>query len=150
MERTNDVAAPDSPVAMARIVATLLARDGRVDWREMDFIDRSGALRLMGVKRREFVAILAEALRQRGSCRSDGGAAVGALLDSIRARRLQLVVAALLVYIAEIDRAVGAAESSLVRRAFAQWGVTPADLQQGMGVPLDRCRAALYGLREAA
>lgn len=51
MERRNDVVAPDSPVAMARIVATLLARDGRVVWREMDFIDRSVALRLMGVKR---------------------------------------------------------------------------------------------------
>lgn len=51
MERRTDAVAPAGPVAVARIVATLLARDGRVVWREMDFIGRSAALRRMRVNR---------------------------------------------------------------------------------------------------
>jgi len=150
MKRRSELIVPDSPEAMARVVATLLACDGRLDWRELDFLDRSGAFRLIGLTRNEFLEILAGALKERADQRAAGLPAIEPMLSAIRARRLQLVLAALLVYIAEIDRDVGPEESKLVRSAFEHWDISPADLQQQMSVPLVRSEAALYGLRETA
>lgn len=150
MKREDHVIAPDSPAAAARVVATLLVRDGRVDWREVDFLDRSGAFELMGLGRLEFLEILAGALGERAGSRAAGLPAVEPMLGAIRSRRLQLLVAALLVYVAEIDREVGPEESRLVRAAFDRWGISPGDLQQELNVPLVRSHAALHGAREAA
>lgn len=55
MKRRGELIVPDSPEAMARVVATLLACDGRPDWRELDFLDRSGAFKLIGLTRTEFL-----------------------------------------------------------------------------------------------
>lgn len=150
MKRENGILVSDSPAAAAaRVVAMLLARDARVDSREMDFLDRSGAFGLLGLGRNEFLAILAEELGERADRRAEGLPAIEPMLCAIRARHLQLLVAALLVYIAEIDRDVGPEESSLVRTVFDRWGISPADLQQQMNVPLARSQAALHGTRDA-
>lgn len=150
MKKDHNVVAADSPAAAARVVATLLARDGRVDWREVDFLDRSGAFGLMGLPRTEFLVILAGALGERAGRRAAGLAAVEPMLAAIGSRRLQLLVSALLVYVAEIDREVGPEERSLVRAAFDHWSISPADLQREMSVPMARSLAALHGLRDAA
>jgi len=149
-EDKDCIVAPDSPAAAARIVAALLARDGRIDWREVDFLDRGGAFTLLGLRRREFLDILAGALGERLGRRAAGAGAVEPMLGAIRSRRLQLLVAALLVYVAEIDREVGPEETSLVRSAFERWSISPADLQREMSVPVARSLAALQGLSEAA
>jgi hypothetical protein len=150
MNTKYDLTATDSPAAAARIVATLLARDGRLDWREMEFLTRSDAFGLMGVSRQEFLAILARVLGERGARSVTRRRPVEPLLAAIRDRRLQFLVAALLVYVAEIDREVRPEESSLVRAAFDQWGITPADLAREMNVPLARSHDALGAGRQAA
>lgn len=150
MKRQDGMIAPDSPAAAARVVATLLARDGRVDWREVDFLDRSGAFPLLGLRRAEFLQILAGALGERAGRRAAGQPSVEPMLVAIRSRRLQLLVAGLLVYIAEIDREVGPEESGLVRAAFNHWGISPEDLQREMSVSLARSLAALHGLPRSA
>jgi hypothetical protein len=149
MKRKAEIVAPDSPAAAARVVAALLVRDGRVDWRELEFLTRSGAFALLGLSRNEFLVILTRALGESAGRSAPGLRAVEPLLVAITDRRLQLLVAALLVYVAEIDREVGPEESSLVRAAFQQWDISAADLRDQMSVPLARSLGALHGLRRA-
>lgn len=150
MKRKNELTVIDTPEAAARVVATLLARDGRLDWREMEFLDASGAFALLGVSRQEFLAILARVLGERAAPGSRRRRMPEPTLGAIRDRRLQLLLAALLVYVAEIDREVPPEESSLVRAAFDQWRITPADLAREMSVPLARSLDALGEGRRAA
>jgi hypothetical protein len=150
MKRNNEHTGTDTPAAAARVVATLLARDGRLDWREMEFLTASDAFALMGVSRQEFLAILARVLGERAARGSTRRRMAEPMLATIRDRRLQLLLAALLVYVAEIDREVPPEESSLVRAAFDQWRITPADLAREMNVPLARSLEALGEGRQAA
>lgn len=147
MKRIGEFHSPDSPEAAARVVASMLVRDGRIDWREIHFLERSGALNLLGLPEKRFSEILAAAIKDHCDRRAAGRPSLDPELDSIRSRRLQLVVAALLVYITEIDREIRPEESSLVRRVFSQWDITPAELRDEMNVPVFRSDAALYGGR---
>lgn len=151
MSLNGRVFSADSPAAAARVIALLLARDGRVDWREVDFIDRSGALTLLGLERAAFLDILAGALSECAATRRAGALSpVERALGAIRKRDLQLLVGALLVYIAEIDREVGLEECTLVRRAFERWNLSPEVLHREMRIPVKRSLAALGVLAEAA
>lgn len=150
MKHENELSGTDTPAAAARVVATLLARDGRLDWREMEFLAASDAFALIGVSRQEFLAILARVLGERSPRARARRPIAQPVLAAIRNRRLQLLLAALLVYVAEIDREVPPEESSLVRAAFDEWDVAPEDLAREMNVPLARSLDALGEGRHAA
>jgi hypothetical protein len=137
--------------AAARLVARLVARDGHVDWRELEFLDRSGAFRLLEVTRDEFMDCLARRVAERFAARGDGQeeGRLAAELARVRERPRRLLVSALLVYLSEIDRDVTAGEVELVKRVLASWEITPEVLQREMRVPAARTRAAL-GARAAA
>ena len=44
----------NSPEAAARVIAALIAHDGRRDWREFAFLDGAGTLRILGIERGRF------------------------------------------------------------------------------------------------
>jgi hypothetical protein len=60
------------------------------------------------------------------------------------------VVAALLVYVSEIDRDVHPSERALVEWAFEKWDITPQVLEAELSVPATRSRAVLHPSRLAA
>ena len=136
----------------ARIVARLVARDGSLDWREIEFLESSGAFDMLGVTRREFTDLVAQRLGERLGRRAAGYPLPGIEADvqALRDRRLQLVVAALLVYVSEIDRDVHPSERALVEWAFEKWGITPQVLEAELSVPATRSRAVLHPRRLAA
>jgi hypothetical protein len=41
----------NSPEAVAHVIAALLAHDGRLDWRELEFLDDVDTLQILGVER---------------------------------------------------------------------------------------------------
>ena len=134
----------NSPEAAARVIAALIAHDGRLDWRELEFLDGAGTLQILGIERGRFMAVLSRYLSERL-----GGMAAGrrasaerfdAELDAIDERTTQLIVAAALLYLAEID-GVQAGERALVQRAWERWKVTPQILAGEMKIPLARSRA---------
>jgi hypothetical protein len=131
--------------AAARVIARLVARDDRLDWREIEFLDRSGAFALLGVSRDEFMRHLAESLGAHHGRRAAGTAerVLRADIEAVRERPLQLVAAALLVYLSEIDRAVKPQESELVARALRAWRIDPETLERELRVPGARTRAVL-------
>lgn len=136
----------------ARVVARLVARDGNLDWREIEFLKSSGAFGMLGVTRREFTDLVAQCLGERLGRRAAGYPLPGIEADvqAVRERRLQLVVAALLVYASEIDRDVHPSERALVEWAFENWGITPHVLEAELSVPAARSQAVLYPSRLAA
>ena len=129
--------------AAARLVAQLIMRDRLIDWREIEFLDRSGAYAMLGITREHFMAALARHA-SRGSDH-ETQREVDADFDAVTERNLQLVVAALLVYLCEIDRDVKSAEQQLVQRAFARWEITPEVLQSELRIPAARTARALQG-----
>ncbi len=144
MSRNRGTYRRNSPEAAARVIAALIAHDGRLDWRELEFRDGAGTLQILGIERGRFMAVLSRYLSER--C---GGMAAGrrasaerfdAELDAIDERTTQLIVAAALLYLAEID-GVQAGERALVQRAWERWNVTPQILAGEMKIPLARSRA---------
>ncbi len=137
MSRTRRNYRTNSPEAAARLIATLVARDGRLDWREMEFLDDADALRILGIERGRFLAVLSHYLGERlGGIEAGHNASakrVNAELDAIDDIPTQLIVAALLLYLAEID-GIEPEEREFVRRAWERWNVTPRVLEREMKI----------------
>ena len=141
MSRTHRTYRRNNPEAAARVIAALIARDGRLDWRELEFLNGVGALQLLGIEREHFIAVLSRYLRGRPTGMSGGcspSARLDAQIDAIDDHSTQLIVAVL--YLAEID-GIEAGESELVRRAWNRWNVTPQVLERDMKIPLALSRA---------
>ena len=134
----------NSPEAAARVIAALIACDGRLDWRELEFLDDVGTLQILGIERGRFMEVLSRYLGERlGGMAAGRSASAGqfdAELDAIDDRTMQLIVAAMLLHLAEID-GVQAGEREFVRRAWERWNVTPQMLEREMKIPLERSRA---------
>lgn len=143
MSRTRRTYRRNSPEAAARVIAALIVHDGRLDWRELEFLDDVGTLQILGIERGHFMEVLSRYLGERlggmAAGRSASAGRFGAELDAIDDRTTQLVVAAVLLYLAEID-GVQAGERELVRRAWQRWNVTPQMLEREMKIPLARSR----------
>ena len=144
MSRTRTTYHRNSPEAAARLIAALIAHDGRLDWRELEFLDDVGTLQILGIERGRFMEVLSRYLGERlGGMAAERSASAGrfdAELDAIDDRTTQLVVAAVLLYLAEID-GVQAGERELVRHVWQRWNVTPQMLEREMKIPLARSRA---------
>lgn len=134
----------NSPEAAARVIAALIVHDGRLDWRELEFLDGVGTLQILGIERERFMAVLSRSLGERlggmAAGRSPSAGRFDAELDAIDDRPTQLIVAAALLYLTEID-GVQAGERALVRRAWERWNVTPQMLEREMKIPLALARA---------
>ena len=143
MSRTRRTYRRNSPEAAARVIAALIAHDGRLDWRELEFLDDVGTLQILGIERGRFMEVLSRYLGERlGGMAAGRSASAGqfdAELDAIDDRTTQLVVAAVLLYLAEID-GVQAGERELVRHVWQRWNVTPQMLEREMKIPLARSR----------
>ena len=144
MSRIRRTYRRNSPEAAARVIAALMVHDGRLDWRELEFLDGVGTLQILGIERGRFMAVLERYLRERldgmAAGRGASEARFDAELDAIDDRTTQLIVAAMLLYLAEID-GLQAGERELVRRAWERWKVTPQMLAREMKIPLARSRA---------
>lgn len=132
MPRSRRLYRPNSQEAVATLIARLIARDERLDWREVEFLDRSGTLEMLGVERKLFMTILS---RQFGLLRAGQPAASPEPeIDAITDRNMQLVLAAALLYLAEID-GLRQAEREVVTCAWRRWGVTEAHLRSVLHLP---------------
>ena len=141
MSRTRRTYRRNSPDAAARVIAALIAHDALLDGRELEFFDGVGALQILGIERGRFMAVLSRYLGERlagmAASRSASTGGFHAEFDAIDDLTTQLIVAAMLLYLAEIDGAQ-AEEREFVRRAGERWNVTPQMLARAMEIPLAR------------
>ena len=103
MSRTSTSYRRNSPEAAAGVIAALIVQDGRLDWREMEFLDGAGMLQMLGIGRERFMVVLARCLGERlggmAAGRSAGAGQFDAALDAIDDHATQLIVAAALLYL---------------------------------------------------
>lgn len=147
----------DSPEAIASVLAALLVGDGRLDPAELAFMDRTGLFDLVGVPRETFLRVVGEMFASLGRVRAGAvehrvarSARLDAALDAIVSRERQLLVAAVLLYLAEADRTIDEEEIVLVRQVFERWNVTAAELERELNVPRQRTRPFFDAARVAA
>ncbi len=128
----------NSPQAAAHVIATLIAHDARLDWRELDFLGNAGLLQILGIERERFMVLLAFCLDERlvdeAPTDNSDNASFDAALLAIEDRNTQLITAAALLYLAEID-GTKPAECTLIHRAWKQWNVTAEILVKEMNIP---------------
>jgi hypothetical protein len=147
----------NSPEALARVVATLLLGDGRIDPRELDFMDRVGVFSIIGVERDLFMGVAADLA---GEQRAEGRpsldrrhvrqARLDAALDAVDDRDQRHLVCAVLVYLAEADHSIDEEEKIMVRHVFGRWNVSADTLEREFKVPRHRTQSFLDAKRVAA
>jgi len=144
----------NSPEAVAQVLAALLTEDGLLSAQEMDFMDRLGVYGIVGVTRETLMRAVAGQVAGRnpsGRAQLESeptrAARLDAALDAIDNRDQQLVVCAVLLYLAEADRGICDEERSLVRHVFTRWNVSAAELERELNVPSHRTNALYDGAR---
>jgi hypothetical protein len=147
MAHTRTTYRRESQESAARVIAAFLAEGGRLDAREFDFLDGAGTLQILGIERERFMTMLSRSLGERlgslaAGC-SAGTEQFDAALDAIDDRPTQLIVAAVLLYLADVNGAQ-AGKREIVRRAWGHWKVTPQILEREMKIPLAYSHA-IYG-----
>ena len=146
----NSGCSPESIRAAMGLLAVLLLRDGRIDWRELALLERTNVFQALGLERRAFLQELEAVGAQRRQARAPGAPVFEPELQLVRSRPLQLLICSLLVGLADADGEVAPEESALVRQAFLCWNVSPERLRREMRIPVHRSLAALGMLPEAA
>jgi len=136
--------------AAARLLAKLLVRDGRVDWRELALLERMDAFQTLGIDRSAFLQTAESIREERGEDRQARPLVFEPELQRIRSRPMQFLLCSFLVRLADADGEVAPEEGALVRQAFACWNVSPETLRRQMRIPVHRSLAALGMLPEAA
>jgi len=137
----------NSPEAVASVLAALVVSDGHLDPREMALIDDLGLLTIVGVPRETFLRVVGETyagirrqLGERPEARVSRSTRLDAALDAVEDRNRRLLVAAVLLYLADADRIIDDDEIALVRQVFRRWAVTAQALEQELDVPPERTR----------
>ena len=123
--------APNTPEALARIVAAALLADGGLDKHELDALERHDLIRKLGLSRQEFDRIVHDFCddMQAVSLRDHGGqlvldrASTDRLLADVDAPALQIKVLGIVLDIAAADGALAPAEMTLVSQAMTRWGL---------------------------
>jgi len=136
----------NSPEAVAGVLAALVVADGRLDPREVAAMDELGVFAIVGISRELFLRVVGDLFAGTGVAapvRASRSVRLDAALDAVSDRDRQLLIAAVLLYLAEADRIVGEEEVALVRHVFQRWDVTAQALESELKVPAQRTRAFL-------
>lgn len=127
---------PNSPEAMARVLAMTLLADARLDDRELAAMERLQIYRLLGVTELEFASIVSDYCSDL--VRSSAGSHAIDLLDSARIaeivsevdepkRRLEL--ARVILTLLKSDGEFSDSELSMLRQVLNHWNLSIDDLR---------------------
>jgi len=118
----------NSPHAMARLVVLALLADGQLDERELDVLNRRGALEALGISREDFVQVLydfcADVARLSESAAGYrlSPSVLAALFDEIDDPRAKERVMNLIVAVVSSDGRYTEGEQKLFLGALHSWG----------------------------
>ncbi|NWG74951.1 MAG: hypothetical protein HXY24_10150 [Rubrivivax sp.] len=122
---------PEAREAAARVLALILAVDGRADPREIDALADDRALARLGVSAERFVELAREYEAEAGSRRSTHNylhlsdiERLDALLAQVLGRELRLLVCALAARVITADGSIRDIERMVFDHMLARWGLT--------------------------
>ena len=124
----------NSPAAVARLIAMAMLADGRLDNREIDWLNHHDTAAMVSVDRETLIQVLldccrdviTEAEQERVFLLEE--ARLARLADDITDRALQKVALSAMLIIAKADGTVSEGEEPLLRYLMQRWGLTLDDL----------------------
>lgn len=127
--------APDSPEALARVVAVALASDGAIDERECRLLGELGAYDRLGVPEAAFRRLAQVQLAQLDGRFADKAwlslgdiQVLDAVLDAVRTPSLRLLVCRLVAGVITADGTVSAAERLVYEHMLMRWRIRRGDV----------------------
>lgn len=121
----------DSPQAVARLIAMVMITDARLDDRELDALERLDMLRMIGLSREEFSAVVKAYCEELVAAGSPDGkvdlmdrARIDAIVDAVQDPRKRLDAASMALVVMKADGTFHDAELALLRYTLERWGMS--------------------------
>lgn len=128
--------APNSPEAIARILAMFMITDGNMDPREIDALENLHVYELLGMSRKDFVHTLMEYCDDISDEADEDGTIhllatdrVNGILDGVSDRNKRIMCCALALDICKSDSTISDPEMLLLRHMMQHWHISLDDLQ---------------------
>ena len=128
---------PNSPQAVARVVALGMAADARFDPREIESLERQAAFERMGLTRGEFRDLARDLfgdlmcwMREAGHVTLVDDAAVDRVAADLTDPVLQRLACALLIAVLPADGRLGEEELAVFQRLLDRWAISGLDLRE--------------------
>ena len=137
--------APDSPRAMARLVALAMLADGRLEDRELAALDRRGVLSAIGITRADFYQVLCDLCQDLAALPDRRGAyflsaqVLDGLFSEVRSTARRKSVVRTLFDVIRSDGHLAAGEQRLFWSALDAWRMRMED----MSVPPSACHGGM-------
>lgn len=126
----------NSPEAIARILAMFVISDGVIDEREMEKFDTLNVFELLGISRKNFIAVLKTYCDQiSDEAENDGTIHLIAeertqeMLDAVTDRKKQLLTCALALDLCKADETISDPEMVLLRYMMNTWHISLESLE---------------------
>lgn len=126
----------NSPEAVARILAMFVISDGVIDEREMEKFDTLNVFELLGISRKNFIAVLKTYCDQiSDEAENDGTIHLIAeertqeMLDAVTDRKKQLLTCALALDLCKADETISDPEMVLLRYMMNTWHISLESLE---------------------
>jgi hypothetical protein len=136
---TTQATATDSPTAMARVLAMVMASHSRLDQRELRLLEGLGAFKRIGVSETEFLHIarqlrhgVFQSLPEHAWLHLDDLEAVDTILDGVHDHGHRLLLCRLAACVITADGRVEGLERTLYERMLLRWGHTPSSVAQAI------------------
>ncbi len=128
--------APNSPEAIARILAMFMITDGNMDPREIETLESLHVYQLVGLARKDFINVLMEycddisdEAEDDGTIHLLNGERISNILDAVTERNKHVLCCALALDICKADKEISDSEMLLLRHMMTHWHISLDDLQ---------------------
>ncbi len=122
---------PNSPEAMARVVAMMIVTDAHVDTRELAVLDNLKAYEALGMTREDFMRVsrdycsqLVEEAEDRGDVPLVDPSRADAVIEFVEVKQKRLIVAKLLLAVLNADLEHDEFELILFEHVLDRWNLT--------------------------
>ncbi len=128
--------APNSPEALARILAMFMITDGNMDPREIETLENLHVYELLNLGRKDFIKVLVEYCDDISDEADEDGTIhllesdrTNIILDGVTEHSKRIICCALALDICKSDNTISDPEMLLLRHMMHYWHITLDDLQ---------------------
>lgn len=130
---------PNPTAPGARVLALIVAANGRADPRELQALETLGAFSRLGVTRKQFLGLVEDSLREIGTglaecswLRARDQAYVDSLLEQVTDPQQRLLVCRLAAAVVTADGQVSGDERLVFDHALARWHISRSMLAEAI------------------
>ncbi|QEL55383.1 TerB family tellurite resistance protein [Chromobacterium paludis] len=128
---------PNSPEAMARLLAMFMITDGNMDPRELELLEKLHVYHLINLPRKQFAQVLrdycddlSDEAEEDGSIHLLDRERVDSLLAEVSDHRKRILTCVLAMDIAKSDGTISDSEMALLSHMMKSWNISLDDLER--------------------